>query len=254
VQQAEEAEKSKPPMKATCRGIVEAVIELDVEEEDRKRTWKADAEAAAGRGSIETARAIYGHALKVLVRNLLPPPPLHLLVYKVPRRVFVPFLLSFHPSGLPWRRPRARRSCGGRQPAFARRTERTVLGILLVDPCVRSDLNHVQVFPSKESICRAAASLNEAYPLLFHPSDRPTQWRPKHGRRRIGHTIVAPRHPSPLLAFQVFPGKKSIWRAAASLEKGHGTRESLDDLLKRAVKYCPQVTLASAVQDLQTPS
>jgi pre-mRNA-processing factor 6 len=103
LQQAEEAEKSQPPMITTCRGIVDAVIELDVDDEDRKRTWKADAEASAARGSIETARAIYEHALKV------------------------------------------------------------------------------------------------------------------------------------------FPGKKSIWRAAASLEKAHGTRESLDELLKRAVKYCPQV-------------
>ncbi len=104
LQQAEEAEKSQPAMVATCHAIVEAVIELDVEERDRKRTWKADAEAAAGRGSIETARAIYEHALKV------------------------------------------------------------------------------------------------------------------------------------------FPGKKSIWRAAAGLEKAHGSRKSLDELLKRAVKYCPQVT------------
>lgn len=103
MQQAEEAEKSQPPMIGTCQGIVKAVIGLDVDEEDRKRTWKADAEAAASRGSIETARAIYEHALSV------------------------------------------------------------------------------------------------------------------------------------------FPGKKSIWRAAATLEKAHGTRESLDELLRRAVKYCPQV-------------
>ena len=52
-------------MVATCKGIVEAVIGLDVDEEDRKRTWKADAEAAASHGSIETARAIYEHALSV---------------------------------------------------------------------------------------------------------------------------------------------------------------------------------------------
>ena len=107
VQQAEEAEKSQPPMIATCQGIVEAVIGLDIDEEDRKRTWKADAESAASRGSIQTARAIYEHALTI------------------------------------------------------------------------------------------------------------------------------------------FPGKKSIWRAAATLEKAHGSRESLDELLRRAVKYCPQVTYPS---------
>lgn len=88
----------------TCKAIVLAVIEQDVDAEDRKRTWKADAEAAAKEGSVHTARAIYEHAL------------------------------------------------------------------------------------------------------------------------------------------QVFPGKKSIWKAAARLEKQHGTPESLDELLNRATKYCPQVS------------
>lgn len=41
----------------------------------------------------------------------------------------------------------------------------------------------------------------------------------------------------------MFPGKKSIWRRAAQLEKAHGTREALDALLKKAVAYCPQVDL-----------
>ena len=31
-------------MVATCQAIVKAVIGIGVEEEDRKRTWKADAE------------------------------------------------------------------------------------------------------------------------------------------------------------------------------------------------------------------
>jgi pre-mRNA-processing factor 6 len=37
-----------------------------------------------------------------------------------------------------------------------------------------------------------------------------------------------------------FPGKPAVWRAAAALEKQHGSREALDELLKRAVSYCPQ--------------
>ena len=41
-------------------------------------------------------------------------------------------------------------------------------------------------------------------------------------------------------ALSIFPGKKSVWRRAAELEKAHGSAESLDELLKRAVKYCPQ--------------
>jgi len=90
-------------MTATCIACVKAVIDLGIEEEDRKRTWMADADEAIKRGSVETARAIYGHALSV------------------------------------------------------------------------------------------------------------------------------------------FPGKKSIWRRAAQLEKAKGSTESLDAILKKAVTYCPQV-------------
>nr|KYP53403.1 Pre-mRNA-processing factor 6 [Cajanus cajan] len=39
----------------------------EFEEEDRKRTWVADAEECKKRGSIETARAIYAHALTVFL-------------------------------------------------------------------------------------------------------------------------------------------------------------------------------------------
>lgn len=38
----------------------------------------------------------------------------------------------------------------------------------------------------------------------------------------------------------IFPGKKSVWLRAAQLERQYGTRDSLDELLKNAVKYCPQ--------------
>ena len=92
-------------MLATCQACVKAVIERGIEQEDRKRTWMADAEEAIKRGSVETARTIYQHALAT------------------------------------------------------------------------------------------------------------------------------------------FPGKKSIWRKAAMLEKSKGTRESLDVLLQKAVKFCPQVSM-----------
>ena len=52
-------------MVATCRAIVAAVIGLGVEEEDRKRTWMADADEALRRGSVDTARAILRHARSV---------------------------------------------------------------------------------------------------------------------------------------------------------------------------------------------
>ncbi|KAF8503245.1 hypothetical protein F5888DRAFT_1861437 [Russula emetica] len=45
-----------------------------------------------------------------------------------------------------------------------------------------------------------------------------------------------------VLAFtlRVFPDCRDLWRRAADLEKAHGTHESLDKLLARAVECCPQ--------------
>lgn len=65
LKEAEAAERASPPMVQTCRAIVAAVIGLGVEEEDRKRTWMADADEALRRGSVETARAILRHARSV---------------------------------------------------------------------------------------------------------------------------------------------------------------------------------------------
>lgn len=61
---AESAEKSEPPMVETCKAIVSQIIDLDVEEEDQKRTWLGDADECIKNDSIETARAIYSHALE----------------------------------------------------------------------------------------------------------------------------------------------------------------------------------------------
>lgn len=61
---AEAAEKSEPAAKATCHAIVRATIGVGVDEEDRKRTWMADAEECIKRGSYETARAIYAYSLE----------------------------------------------------------------------------------------------------------------------------------------------------------------------------------------------
>ena len=62
---AEECEACEPPAVATCHAIVRATGGEGVDEEDRKATWIADAEECAERGSVETARAIYAHALSV---------------------------------------------------------------------------------------------------------------------------------------------------------------------------------------------
>ena len=65
LKEAEAAERSDPPASAVCREIVRVTVGVAVEDEDRKRTWKADAEECRKRGSVETARAIYAHATAV---------------------------------------------------------------------------------------------------------------------------------------------------------------------------------------------
>lgn len=59
LKEAESAERASPPMVATCHAIVREVIGIGVEDEDRRRTWMADAEEMGRKGSVETARAIY---------------------------------------------------------------------------------------------------------------------------------------------------------------------------------------------------
>ncbi len=41
-------------------------------------------------------------------------------------------------------------------------------------------------------------------------------------------------------SLKVYPDKRALWQRAADLEKTHGTREGLDELLGRAVECCPQ--------------
>ncbi|OLL24837.1 Pre-mRNA-splicing factor prp1 [Neolecta irregularis DAH-3] len=49
----------------TCQEIIAATLGQGVEDEDRKTTWLADAEASINRGCYMTARAIYAYALRV---------------------------------------------------------------------------------------------------------------------------------------------------------------------------------------------
>ena len=62
LKEAEKAEMADPPSLATCREMVRVTISAGVEEIDQKRTFKADAEECARRGSLHTARAIYAVA------------------------------------------------------------------------------------------------------------------------------------------------------------------------------------------------
>ena len=61
LKEAEAAELAAAPL--TCGAIVRNTIGIGVEAEDRKRTWLDDADACASRSAVETARAVYAHAL-----------------------------------------------------------------------------------------------------------------------------------------------------------------------------------------------
>ncbi|KAF0897948.1 hypothetical protein E2562_001646 [Oryza meyeriana var. granulata] len=65
LKEAEAAERGGSVM--ACQAIVKNTIGIGVDDEDRKCTWVADAEECKKRGSIETAHAIYAHALSVFV-------------------------------------------------------------------------------------------------------------------------------------------------------------------------------------------
>ncbi|PIK56764.1 putative pre-mRNA-processing factor 6, partial [Apostichopus japonicus] len=61
IQDAEESEKAGSV--ATAQAIIQAVIGVGIEDEDRDTTWIDDADSCAGRGAYECARAIYAHSL-----------------------------------------------------------------------------------------------------------------------------------------------------------------------------------------------
>ena len=61
LQEAEAAESSGAPL--TSAAIIKHSIGLEVDDEDRQRTWAGDAKAVLARGYVATARAILAHAL-----------------------------------------------------------------------------------------------------------------------------------------------------------------------------------------------
>lgn len=63
LQEAEACEASGAPV--TSAAIVKCTIGMDVDFEDRQRTWAGDAKACLSRGSVATARAILSHSLAV---------------------------------------------------------------------------------------------------------------------------------------------------------------------------------------------
>jgi len=63
LKEAEACETADPSAPLTAAAIVSATVGEGVEAADRKRTWLADAEECARRGSCATARAVFEHAI-----------------------------------------------------------------------------------------------------------------------------------------------------------------------------------------------
>lgn len=91
--------------------------------------------------------------------------------------------------------------------------------------------------PAAVLTCRSI--VGEVVGLGVDEEDRKRTWMgDAEEAARRGSTHTARAIYAALIA--AFPGKPTVWRAAAAFEKQHGTREELDALLKRAVSYCPQ--------------
>eukprot|EP00879_Flechtneria_rotunda_P002532 GHRR01002730.1.p1 GENE.GHRR01002730.1~~GHRR01002730.1.p1 ORF type:complete len:774 (+),score=274.42 GHRR01002730.1:968-3289(+) len=127
----------------------------------------------------------------------------------------------------------------------------------MVDKIISRALKSLQangVVISREGWLKEAEAAERAQPPCIHTSraivkevvglgveeeDRRRTWSGDADEAaRRGSTETARAIYEQLLA--AFPGKPAVWRAAAAFEKQHGTRAALDELLKRAVSYCPQ--------------
>ncbi|KAI8902047.1 PRP1 splicing factor, N-terminal-domain-containing protein [Globomyces pollinis-pini] len=89
-------------------------------------------------------------------------------------------------------------------------------------------------------VCRAL--INETISLDVDEEDRKSTWMDD-AEKLIANGSYDTARAVYGFALQVFPNKKSIWRRLAFLEKSHGTRESLLELLEKAVESCPQAEI-----------
>jgi predicted Zn-dependent protease len=133
------------------------------------------------------------------------------------------------------------------------------LGVTLVCPCVSNIVpTHTHCLPACLpalsaradnpccsclcpiiiTIINCSAIVREVVGLGVDEEDRRRTWMgdAEEAARRGAINTARAIYGATLAAF---PGKPSVWRAAAALEKSHGSREELDALLRKAVGYCP---------------
>ena len=91
--------------------------------------------------------------------------------------------------------------------------------------------------------CKSRGSIETARAIYAHALTIFPSKSHIHFRSHLKSSSRIPYPVSRILEESVMPsaGKKSVWVRAAQLEKAHGTHDSLDTLLRKAVTYCPQV-------------
>lgn len=223
-------------MAATCRAIVKEVVGHGVEEEDRKRTWMADAGAALRGVLLYRPGAGLGRAHSQPRRSR--PECLRRGASSTGLRAPTPRLLA---CALPARPP----ACPPAEECMRRGSVETARAIYA---------HALSVFPGKWGVGRGGQQglvwthggwrRGRVVGPGLGRCDEKRRGRCRDGAGPRPATLSTASLPCinrrPFLDATLLAGKKSIWRRAAQLEKAAGSRESLDALLRKAVQYCPQ--------------
>jgi len=93
-----------------------------------------------------------------------------------------------------------------------------------------------------ENIATAQAIIRTILGEGVETDDRKSQWM-EDAEASISHRALGCARAIYAHALTAFPSDEDIWLEAAVYEKGHGTSESLDNHLAKAVKYCPRAEI-----------
>jgi len=92
------------------------------------------------------------------------------------------------------------------------------------------------------SVATCQAIIMETVGIGIEDEDRKTTWC-EDAETCITNKSIQTSRAIYANATNVFPTKKSLWLRMADLEKTYGTRESLEQVLSKAVKYCPKAEI-----------
>jgi len=100
-------------------------------------------------------------------------------------------------------------------------------------------LQEAEKCEQKESIGTCQAIVRNTIGMGLEEQDKKAVWT-EDAESCVAHKSIETARAIYAHALKIFPGKKSLWRRAAFLEKSYGTGDSLEELLQRAVRFCPQ--------------